>query len=120
MERYIKKKRHAYRYGHVSEYMAMVLLTFKGYRLLARRHKTPFGEIDLIAKKRQKIIFIEVKARKNKAYLIDALDNRQCRRIENAAQWYIERHSHYHSYHLRFDMMLVHGYRVPRHIIHAW
>ena len=35
----------------------------KGYRILAKRFRTPYGEIDLVAKKRNLIAFIEVKAR---------------------------------------------------------
>ena len=35
----------------------------KGYRILAKRFRTPYGEIDLVARKRNLIAFIEVKAR---------------------------------------------------------
>ena len=35
----------------------------KGYRILARRYRTPHGEIDIVARRQQLIAFVEVKAR---------------------------------------------------------
>ena len=43
----------------------------KGYRILARRFRTPYGEIDIVARRRNLLTFVEVKAR---ATLDDAAD----------------------------------------------
>jgi putative endonuclease len=40
-----------YRRGHIAELVAAVLLMAKGYRILARRWRSPYGEIDLIARR---------------------------------------------------------------------
>ena len=53
----------AFRTGLSAEACAAAFLLAKGYRILARRFRTPHGEIDIVAKKRQLIAFIEVKAR---------------------------------------------------------
>ena len=53
----------AFRTGLSAESRAAAFLMAKGYRILAKRFRTPYGEIDLVAKKRNLIAFIEVKAR---------------------------------------------------------
>src|SRR5215468_942570 len=53
----------AFRTGISAESRAAAFLMAKGYRILAKRFRTPFGEIDLVAKKRDLLAFIEVKAR---------------------------------------------------------
>jgi putative endonuclease len=50
-------------FGHKSESVAIKLLISKGYRILAKNYRTKLGEIDIIAKERDAIVFIEVKAR---------------------------------------------------------
>src|SRR5258708_12567243 len=53
----------AFQTGLSAESRAAALLMAKGYRILAKRFKTPHGEIDLVAKKRSLLVFVEVKAR---------------------------------------------------------
>ena len=49
----------AFKTGLSAETRAAAYLMAKGYRILARRFKTPYGEIDIVAKKRDLIAFIE-------------------------------------------------------------
>ena len=49
--------------GRRGETLASLFLSLKGYRILARRVKTPVGEIDLIARRGRVTVFVEVKAR---------------------------------------------------------
>ena len=53
----------AFRLGLSAESRAAMLLIAKGYRIAARRWKTPLGEIDIVARRRRALIFVEVKAR---------------------------------------------------------
>src|SRR3954453_22807848 len=53
----------AFRTGLSAESRAAALLIAKGYRILAKRFRTPHGEIDIIARKRSLVAFVEVKAR---------------------------------------------------------
>ena len=55
----------AFQTGLSAETRAAAFLIAKGYRILARRFRTPYGEIDIVAKRRNLIAFIEVKARGN-------------------------------------------------------
>lgn len=47
----------------VGERMASKYLKSKGYRIVEANFRTPFGELDLIAKIRNVIVFVEVKTR---------------------------------------------------------
>jgi len=53
----------AFQLGISAESRAALLLITKAYRIVARRWKTPFGEIDIIARRRRMLVFAEVKAR---------------------------------------------------------
>ena len=53
------------RYGEAGEALAARLLRRQGYRILETNYRTPIGEIDLIARGRDTIVFVEVKARRS-------------------------------------------------------
>ena len=53
----------AFQLGLSAESRAAMLLVAKAYRIVARRWKTPFGEIDIVARRRRALVFVEVKAR---------------------------------------------------------
>jgi hypothetical protein len=48
----------AFRTGLSAESRAAAYLLAKGYRILARRFRTPHGEIDIVAKRRNLIAFV--------------------------------------------------------------
>ena len=58
-----EKKRIAFFRGHSAERFASVLLLLKGFRIVARRYRTRLGEIDLIARRGNLVLIVEVKAR---------------------------------------------------------
>ncbi len=51
--------------GSRSEALACSYLKARGYQILATNYRGPLGEIDIIAQKRETIIFVEVKARRS-------------------------------------------------------
>ena len=53
----------AFRTGISAESRAAAFLIAKGFRILARRWRSPVGEIDIIARRRSLLVFVEVKAR---------------------------------------------------------
>jgi putative endonuclease len=67
-------------------------LMAKGYRILARRFRTPYGEIDLVARRRNVLAFVEVKARASLDDAAYAVTPRQRRRIIDAAQGWLMTH----------------------------
>lgn len=113
----------AYRYGLWGERQAEVLLRLKGYRILARREKTPVGEIDLIAAKSGTIVFVEVKARRSRAAAQEAIGMRQRLRIQRAAEAFLAGQPRYQGCDVRFDVVLVSvASRIswPQHMKDAW
>ncbi len=79
----------------------------KGYRILARRYRTPHGEIDIVARRRNLIAFVEVKARATLDDAAFAVTPRQQQRIINAAQGWLVAHPEHAEFELRFDAMLI-------------
>lgn len=112
----------AYRFGHVAEGVAALLLRLKGYRILARRYRTNFGEIDLIARRGRVLAMVEVKARSAKGgmHAAESLSASQRRRIERAASGYLASHSGSQNCDIRFDLIVVSRDRLPRHLAGAW
>ena len=71
--------------GLSAESRAAAYLVAKGYRIAARRFKTPFGEVDIVARRRGVLVFVEVKARSTLDAAAESLQLRQQRRIADAA-----------------------------------
>ena len=110
----------AYRHGLRAEIAAATLLLAKGYRLLARRYRTPLGEIDLIVKRGRTIAFVEVKARASPAEALDSVGRSAEQRIVGAADLWLARHPDAAGLDLRYDMVLVVPWRLPRHLPNAF
>lgn len=106
--------------GRRAEITSAWLLRLKGYRILARRFKTPVGEIDLIAKRASTIAFIEVKARPTAAAAMESVSARQRRRIGRAALVFLQKRPDLAENNMRFDLILVTPGRLPHHIADAW
>jgi putative endonuclease len=101
----------AYRAGLSAEAEAAACLTSKGFTILAQRHRTRYGEIDLIAQAGTLIVFVEVKARARLDDAAYAITLRQQKRIITAAQAGCE---------LRFDAVLVVPHAPPLHLAAAF
>ena len=114
------KRRAAYRRGHVAELAAAALLCLKGYRLLARRYRTPLGEVDLIVKRGRLIAFVEVTARPTRQEALDAVGAGAERRIVGAADLWLARHPDASGCHIRYDLVHVAPWRIPAHLPDAF
>jgi putative endonuclease len=110
----------AFRTGLSAESRAAALLMAKGYRILAKRFKTPHGEIDLVAKKRNLLVFVEVKARASLDDAAYAVTPRQQARIIDAAQGWLMAHPEHAEFDLRFDAILIAPRHLPRHLLAAF
>jgi putative endonuclease len=110
----------AFRTGLSGETRAAAYLIAKGYRILAKRFRTPYGEIDIVARKRNLLAFIEVKARASLDDAAYAVTARQQARIINAAQAWLMAHPEHADFELRFDAMLIAPRRLPRHLLAAF
>jgi putative endonuclease len=110
----------AFRTGLSAETRAAAYLMAKGYRILAKRFRTPYGEIDIVARRRNLLAFIEVKARANLDDAAYALTPRQQQRIIDAAQAWLMAHPEHTDFELRFDAVLIAPRRMPRHLLAAF
>jgi putative endonuclease len=105
-----------YRRGRLSELMAAAVLLAKGYRILARRCRTPYGEIDLIAVRAKRLAFVEVKRRATRLEAEAALTQYQARRIARAAEYWVSRNPRYRDHDRGLDAILVVPRRLPVHL----
>lgn len=110
----------AFRVGISAESRAAALLIAKGFRVLARRWKSPLGEIDIVARRRRLLVFVEVKARENLDDAAWSVTGRQRARIIGAAEAWLAAHPDPNIQDIRFDAMLVAPGRVPKHIAAAF
>jgi len=110
----------AYRGGHRAEALAAWYLRLKFYRIIARRYKTPVGEIDLIATRPGTTVFVEVKARAHADQVGPALEAVNQSRIVRAASYWLARHPDKAETPMRFDVIFLAPGRWPRHVINAF
>jgi putative endonuclease len=110
----------AFKLGLSAESRAAMFLIAKGYRILARRFKTPLGEIDIIARRRRALVFVEVKARERADEAAEAVTERGKRRIVAAAELWLARNPADAQREIRFDVMLVIPGKIPQHIPNAF
>jgi len=106
--------------GLSAESRAAALLIAKGYRIVARRFRSPVGEIDIVARRGRALIFVEVKARGRLEDAAEAVIVRQQRRIIAAAEAWLASHPDDINCDIRFDVMLVAPRSLPRHIVAAF
>ncbi len=108
------------RRGRAAEAAAQVALERDGWQILARRLRTPAGEIDLVAEKGGLLAIIEVKARPKLADAAASLSARQQARLVSAAEIILADNPLWGSEGVRFDMLLVDAAGAVRRIADAF
>lgn len=94
--------------GNMGEEKASNFLIQDGYSILARNFRTNQGEIDIIAKKNEEYIFIEVKTRTSIKYgePIEAINKNKKKHIVNASKYFIYKNKLNNKY-IRYDIIEV-------------
>jgi putative endonuclease len=110
----------ANRRGHRGEALAALSLRLKGWRIIAKRYRSPLGEIDLIARRGNLIAMIEVKARPTLNAAMDAVTPSAQRRIMGSANLWLSRQKDAAKLSIRFDIIAVLPWRWPVHIKRAF
>jgi putative endonuclease len=100
--------------------MAVMALALKGYRLIKLRFKSGPGEVDLIMRRGGVTAFIEVKTRASSDLAVEAVTERQARRIAAAARIWMARDQIAAKGVCRFDIVTVSPYQWPKHIPNAF
>ena len=116
------RRRAAERRGHRAEGLCVLALRLKGYRVLARRLRTPSGEIDILARRGRTLAVVEVKARTDAVTALESVTAQQRRRLARAAEALAVLRPDLvaDGPDLRFDVMVVMPGRWPRHLADAW
>jgi putative endonuclease len=106
----------AERGGRRAEAIAALWLQLKGWRILARRLRTPRGEVDLIARRGKVVAFVEVKARATMEEAGLSLDEWRLRRVLAAAEALAHRYARADDV-VRIDAIFIVPGRLPKHRI---
>lgn len=106
----------AFRFGISAESRAAAFLVAKGFRIMARRWRSPVGELDIVARRRHLLVFVEVKARHTLDDAAEAVTERQRARIIAAAEAWLATYPDASITDMRFDAVLVAPRAMPRHI----
>ncbi len=109
-------RRASERKGRFAELAAAWFLRAKGYRILARRVRTAAGEIDLVARKGDTLVFCEVKARASLDSGLFALQSSALRRVEAASRLLAPRYAGVGTV-TRIDAIVVRPWALPVHMI---
>ena len=92
--------------GKIGENIAKKYLISLGMTIICSNYRTKFGEIDIIAKLENKIIFVEVKSRMSKDYghACEGVDYKKATKITSVAKYYISTNN-LKNYEIRFDVI---------------
>jgi len=110
----------AERKGRRAETLAAIALMLKGYSIKARRYKTKLGEIDIIAKRGDLIVLVEVKARGTIEDAHHSVSFEAAQRIEAAGDIWLSKQKNAHLLSVRRDLMAVLPRRWPIHVPNAF
>lgn len=106
--------------GRDAEAIAAGALAREGWAVLARRARTPAGEIDLVAERDGLLAFVEVKARPSLSEAAHALGPRQRARLTAAAECWLAANPGYGAAGMRFDVVIVAADGTARRIADAF
>ena len=97
--------------GTAYEKLAGVYLEQQGYEILEYNFRCYMGEVDIVAKVREYLVFIEVKYRSNrrKGNPLEAVDHRKQRIISKVASYYCLTHGYGEVQPCRFDVVAIDG-----------
>lgn len=105
--------------GRGAETLACWWLRLHGWRILARRARVPGGEVDIVARRRRTLAFVEVKARSTDETAAMSLDAWRLRRVVAAAERIAPRFMKPGD-DIRIDAIYIVPGRLPRHLPNVW
>ena len=82
------------RFGDIGEALARTHLARQGYSIIESNYRSPYGEIDIVAREGECLVFVEVKSRSNRAYgsPAEAITRAKKQKLVESAQDYIQTH----------------------------
>jgi putative endonuclease len=113
-------RRRAERYGRDAEAQAARALEADGFEILALRHRTEAGEIDLVARRGELTVIVEVKARASAAEAAETISARQRARLLAATEALMAKQPDWFGTDLRFDVIVIGRDGTLRRIVDAF
>ncbi len=95
------------RLGQAGEDRAARYLQHRGYRILGRNVRLGRGELDIIARHGELVIFVEVKTHKTRQSALQAVHADKCARLQSAAETWLSHHPDYQHLQCRFDLIII-------------
>ena len=94
--------------GKIGEDLACRELVSRGYAISARRYRTRYGEIDIVAEDGPTVVFVEVKMKSSAecGHAAESVTPWKQRRVVRMAVDYIARHN-LHNRPVRFDVVAI-------------
>ncbi|MCF6193292.1 MAG: YraN family protein [Kangiellaceae bacterium] len=107
-------------FGDKLEDFAAKQLTIEGLKIISHNYLCKMGEVDIIAKEKNDLVFIEVRYRKSEQYggSLASVDQKKQRRISMAASHYLQKHNLTNKLACRFDVFAVTG--IINHFEYQW
>ncbi len=106
--------------GRRAEWIALLWLMLKGWRILGFRLKTPQAEIDILALRGPVLAVVEVKSRTTLEAALEAVGPDQRERLRRAGQTLASRRPDLAGRSVRLDLVALAPGRRPRHLADAW
>lgn len=110
--------KNTYEKGWMAEAVALIFLHLKGYRRVAWRFASHVGEIDLILRRGNTWVAVEVKYRESLAAGLESISSTQQRRILRAFEAFLAARNI--TAPCRIDVIIIRPWRLPYHIQNAW
>ena len=113
MKKLLKLKITPYNSGYIAEFLCRMYMRLHGYRIIAKNYKlkharkTPYGELDFIALKNNRIVFCEVKKRKHDTNFLHAITYKQQQRIIMGGINFLKHNPMYSKHAFQFDVFFV-------------
>ena len=100
-------EQHKHLLGQWAEQTALLFLQSQQYQYVNKNYHSRFGEIDLIVKRDNELVFVEVKARSAGSYAeaCEVISYSQQRKIIKTAQFFLQRYPNYYNFDCRFDVI---------------
>lgn len=97
--------------GRKKEQEVCRFLEQRGYVILECNYRVQQGEIDIVARQEEYLVFVEVKYRSSSisGKALEAVDERKCRKISRTALYYMKEHDISLNQAIRFDVVAVDG-----------
>lgn len=96
-------------FGETGENLAVDLLTAEGYAIVARRYRTRYGEIDIIARDGETVVIVEVRRKSGEGCgaAAESVTQDKQRRVVRMAVDYLAREALYDNCPVRFDVVAI-------------